>query len=168
MEVTWMKLQDSLAAHSSPPLCTPSRLEHWNPGEWCTDSITPSSPGDKPRNVTRSMRECPPGAGEQHHPSPDLTHERILSQHCSATPKNCKKLTLRNEVMLMLVDFGCQHKGEEQLTSHTHHWAIYRPQWTSPSPINPQMSILPTLNTDWFSTRTSARVTFVLTTHQFR
>lgn len=28
MEVTWMKLQDSLAACSSPPLCTPSCLEH--------------------------------------------------------------------------------------------------------------------------------------------
>lgn len=51
--------------------------------------------------------------------------------------------------------FSLQHTGGEKPTSHTHHSASYWPKWTLSFPINLQISIQPTLNTDWSCTLTS-------------
>lgn len=121
--------------------------------KWCMVSITPSSPGDKPRNATRGCSLS--AAVLQEQGSSTINHLTwhmwgSIPQHCSATPQNCKNWHLGRKA-----DAAGFWLQAHQFISHTHHWAIYRSKWTFPSPINPQMSIQPTLNTDWFSTLTS-------------
>lgn len=147
MEVTCMKLQDSLAACSSPPLCTHSCLEHWNPGEVMHGQHHSQQPQGQAQESHQGLQpvSCSaPGAGEQHHKSPHLTR----GDPCPSTAL----LLHKNWHLGTRADAAGFWLQAHQLTSHTHHGAIYRPKWTFPSPINPQMSIQPTLNTDWFST----------------
>lgn len=71
MEVTWMKLQDSLAACPSPPLCTPSCLEHCNPGEVVQGQYDQQQPWGQAQECHQGCSLS--GAGEQHHKSSNLT-----------------------------------------------------------------------------------------------
>lgn len=169
MEVTWMKLQDSLAACTSPPLCTPSCPEHWNPGE-----------------VTQGQNhnQQPWGQGQQCHQgcslSPAVPQEQGSStiNHLTWHMGSCPSTALLLPKLQNLTLFGLRNEGWCWWGLVAHRRGAAHSTHSSLSHLLTQMNLSipyqsrnvnPAHTKHWLIFYSNEhRVTFVLTTHQFR